>query len=150
MKKTLLLCLFALMSLTNVAWSQASKPALSAEQTVAALEQQWLKSQQTNNPELLAPLLAEKFISTDPDGKVVGKAETMVMARATKWTSIVYGDLKVSIFGNTAISTLSLKGKGTDDKGQPMDDYSRWTDTWVKMPSGQWLCVASHGSNIKK
>ena len=21
--------------------------------------------------------------------------------------------------------------------------------TWVKMPSGKWQCVASHGSNVK-
>ena len=32
------------------------------EQAVTAAENQWLKSQQTNNPELLAPLLADKVV----------------------------------------------------------------------------------------
>lgn len=43
-----------------------------------------------------------------------------------------------------------LKGKGTDGKGKPMDFTEQFTDTWVKMPKGQWQCVASHGTNIKK
>jgi ketosteroid isomerase-like protein len=30
-----------------------------------------------------------------------------------------------------------------------MDVHERFTDTWVKMPNGQWQCVASHGSPVK-
>jgi hypothetical protein len=43
------------------------------EKDVAALEQQWLQSQETNNPDLVAPLLADKFITTGSDGKVNNK-----------------------------------------------------------------------------
>lgn len=39
------------------------------EKAVAALEQQWLQSQKTNNPDLVAPLLADKFTNTGPDGE---------------------------------------------------------------------------------
>lgn len=39
-------------------------------QAIAAAEHQWLKSQQTNNVELLAPLLADKVVYTGDDGKV--------------------------------------------------------------------------------
>jgi hypothetical protein len=42
-----------------------------------------------------------------------------------------------------------FKGKGTDEKGKPLDLNERWTDTWVKMPSGKWQCVASQASSIK-
>jgi len=57
--------------------------------------------------------------------------------------------LKVSVFGDTAIATGGEKLKGTDPLGKPLDVNERWTDTWVKMPSGKWQCVASHQSPIK-
>jgi hypothetical protein len=47
---------------------------LLTEKAVAALEQQWLQSQETNNPDLIAPLLADKFIGTGADGKLTYRA----------------------------------------------------------------------------
>jgi len=29
---------------------------------------------------------------------------------------------------------------------KPFDETARWTDTWVKMPSGKWQCVADQDS----
>jgi len=148
MKRTWILCLIGLLSLGSAAWSQAQTTG-GTEKSVAALEQQWLKSQKTNNPDLVAPLLADKFISTGSDGKVTGKAETLATAKATKYDSAEYEDVKVTAFGTTAIATGGFKAKGTDASGKPLDVHERWTDTWVKMPNGQWQCVASHGSPVK-
>ena len=64
MKKTLV-CSLALLLLVTAAWSQSG-----TEKSVSTLEQQWLQSQQTNNVDLLAPLLADKFVNTSSDGKV--------------------------------------------------------------------------------
>ena len=144
MKKTLI-CLLGLLSLVTAAWSQTE----TAEKAVAAQEQQWLQAQKTNNPDLLAPLLAEKFINTSSDGKVTGKSETLADAKKTKWDSAEYDDLKVTVFGDTAIATGLFRGKGTES-GKPLDDHERWTDTWVKIPNGQWQCVASQVTPIKK
>ena len=148
MKRTWILCLIGLLSLGSAAWSQAQTTG-GTEKAVAALEQQWLQSQKTNNPDLVAPLLADKFISTGSDGKVTGKAETLATAKATKYDSAEYEDVKVTAFGATAIATGGFKAKGTDASGKPLDVHERWTDTWVKMPNGQWQCVASHGSPVK-
>jgi ketosteroid isomerase-like protein len=148
MKKTLMWCLIGLISLGNAARSQAQQ-AGATEKAVAALEEQWHQSQKANNPEQLIPLLADKFVSTEIDGKVNGKAETLARAKASKYESAEYSDMKVTVFGDTAIATGGFKGKGTDESGKPFDIYLRWTDTWVKMPSGKWQCVASHGSTIK-
>ena len=60
MKRSLIWCLVGSMSLVSAVWSQAMTSS-GTEQAVAALEQQWLKSQQTNNVDLLAPLLADTF-----------------------------------------------------------------------------------------
>ena len=146
MKRTLLCFLIGCVLLPGVASLQAQT---SGEKAVAALEQQWLQSQKTNNPDLVAPLIADKFVNTGLDGKVTGKAETLATAKATKYDSIEYEDVKVTLFGDTAIATGSSKAKGTDRNGKPLDEYVRWTDTWVKMPSGKWQCVASHGSALK-
>jgi len=148
MKRTWILCLIGLLSLGSAAWSQAQTTG-GTEKSVAALEQQWLKSQKTNNPDLVAPLLADKFISTGSDGKVTGKAETLATAKATKYDSAEYEDVKVTAFGTTAIATGGFKAKGTDASGKPLDTHERWTDTWVKMSNGKWQCVASHESPVK-
>jgi ketosteroid isomerase-like protein len=148
MKKFWILCLLGLLSFgsaTRLQSQQTGEP----EKAVAAQEQQWLESQKTNNPDLVAPLLADKFVNTSSDGKVTGKTETLATAKATKYVGAEYESLQVTIFGNTAIATGVFKAKGTDALGQPMDIRERWTDTWVKMPSGQWQCVASHQSPIK-
>jgi hypothetical protein len=149
MKKTLMWCLLCLFSLGSAAWSQDKHPGGGTEKAVAALEQRWLQSQKTNNPELFAPLLADKFVNTNSEGKVTGKAETLANAKATKYDSADYDDVKVTAFGDTAIATGSFKAKGTDASGKPLDVHERWTDTWMKMPNGQWQCIASHGSLVK-
>ena len=148
MKKIFMWCLSCLLLVGSAAWLQAQQTG-NTEKAVAALEQQWLQSQKTNNPDLVAPLLADKFVNTGSDGKVTGKAETLATAKATKYDSAEYEDVKVTAFGTTAIATGGFKAKGTDASGKPLDVHERWTDTWVKMPNGQWQCVASHGSPVK-
>jgi len=121
------------------------------EQAVTAAEQQWLKSQQTNNADLLAPLLADKVVETTEAGKVLsGKSAVLADAKAETWASAGYSDLKVTVFGRTAIATGTFSGKGTDAAGKPIDARVRFTDTWVKMADGKWLCVATQDSPAKK
>jgi uncharacterized protein (TIGR02246 family) len=125
-------------------------PAGADEQAVTAAEQQWLKAQQTNNAELLAPLLADKVVETSTDGKVfAGKDAVLADAKSDTWSSVDYTDLKVTVFGHTAIATGTFVGKGKDATGKALDERVRFTDTWVKM-DGKWLCVATHDSPLKK
>jgi hypothetical protein len=101
-------CLISLVSVGSAAWSQA-QTAGGTEKAVAALEQQWLQSQKTNNPDLVAPLLADKIVVTMSNGKVVNKAELLADAKATKYVSAEYEDVKVTVFGDTAIVTGASK-----------------------------------------
>lgn len=139
----------ALAMMLSGAAAQAA-PADVDEQAVTAAEQQWLKSQQTNNAELLAPLLAEKVVETLPDGRVfAGKDAVLADAKSSTWRSADYTDLKVTVFGHTAIATGTFVGKGKDATGKALDERVRFTDTWVKM-DGKWLCVATQDSPLKK
>ena len=145
MERTLICSLIGFVLLSSTASSQTQ----TTEKSVAALEQQWLKSQKTSNPDILAPLLADKFVNTGNDGKVSDKTQTLAIVKATKYDSAEYEDVKVTVFGDTAIATGRFRAKGTDESGKPFDENERWTDTWVKMPSGEWQCAASHSSPIK-
>jgi hypothetical protein len=142
-------CLLGLLSLSTAASSQVQPTSGGTATAVAALEKQWLQSQQTNNPDLVAPLLADKFVYTGGEGKLTNKAAMLADAKATKWESVDYKDLQITVFGTTAIATGVFVGKGIDASGKPVDDRSRFTDTWAKMPSGKWLCVASQDTPIK-
>ena len=144
MKRAWILCLASLFLLGSAAWSQDG-----SEKAVAGLEQKWLDSQKTNNPDMVAPVLSDKFVNTGSDGKVTSKAESLASAKATKYESVAYGDLKVTAFGGAAVATGDFKAKGTDPEGKPLDVHERFTDTWVKGPKGQWQCVASHQSTVK-
>lgn len=148
MKRVVPWCVLALVLLATATWSQAQKNA-GTEKAVADLEQQWLKSQQTNDVKLLEPLLADGFTNTSSEGKVSNRAEAIADAKATKYTSVDYLDIKVMVFGDTAIAIGNFRGKGTDPSGKPIDPNERFTDTWAKMANGKWQCVASHQSPIK-
>jgi ketosteroid isomerase-like protein len=144
MKKFSIGCLFVLLALGSAAWAQSG----GTEKAVAGLEQQWLQGQKTNNPDLVAPLLADKIVVTQSDGKVTDRSETLAIYKKTKWDSVDYTDVKVTVYGDAAIATGVYHGRGTDPAGKSFSSNERFTDTWVKMPSGKWQCVASHVSPV--
>jgi len=120
------------------------------EQAVVAAEHQWLESQKTNNTELLAPLLADKVLETNSRGKTfAGKAAVIADAKSDSWSSAEYQDLKVTVFDKTAIASGIFSGQAKDAAGKATQYRERFTDTWVKMANGKWLCVASHTSPLK-
>ena len=149
MKNSQVWCLLGLLSLAGAAVSQAQQTGGATEKAVMALEDQWLKSQKTNNPELAAPLLADKLINTGSDGKVKNRAQTLADAKASKFVSAENENVQVTVFGETAIATGLWVGKGTDEKGKPFDVRERWTDTWIKMSNGKWQCVATQSTTEK-
>jgi ketosteroid isomerase-like protein len=149
MKRILIGCLLGSVLFLGAAASQAQKSDATAK-AVERLEHQWMKSQQTNDPAPLDTLLADSFVGTSEAGKVENKAETIAEAKSTKYIEFSYVDLKVTAYGNAAIATGGSQGKETDASGKTSDINNRWTDTWVKMPSGKWQCVASHVSNVAK
>jgi hypothetical protein len=113
MKRLSKWCLIVFLSMMSAAWSQARMTG-GTEKAVAGLEQQWLRSQKTNNPDLVAPLLADKFISTGSDGKVSDKSGALADAKASKYESMEYEDVKVTVFGDTANRYLGKNAEWTE------------------------------------
>lgn len=143
-------CLLGFPALSNVTISRAEGSYGDVEKAIAALEKQWAQAETANNADLIAPLLADKFIITESEGQVMDRAAFLAEERSIQYSSSEIDDLKISVFGgDTAIARYVLRQKYTS-KGKAFDIHVRETDTWVKMPNGAWKCVASHGSTIKK
>src|SRR6266849_4407141 len=81
MKRTLVWCVVALLSLMVAAQAQ-DKMGGGTEQAIVALEQKWADAGKASNPDAIAPLLADKFVNTDSSGKVTGKVETLASSKA--------------------------------------------------------------------
>ena len=146
------LCEIALLltvGLISVPYSSSEKDA-ATQKTIAALEQQWAVAQRDGKFAAVAPLLADDFINTDTSGQTYGKGKLLSNLKGGKWEHNQIGDVKVAVYGDTAIATGTWSGKGIDGDGTKIDRYERWTDTWVKMASGKWQCVASQQTEVKR
>jgi hypothetical protein len=81
MKKTWMWCLVGLLSLGSAGRSLA-QGTRSTEEAVVRLEQQWFEARRSC--EQLAPLMADKVLITESDGKVTNKAEALESCKNTK------------------------------------------------------------------
>jgi ketosteroid isomerase-like protein len=135
-------CLFAAFAVAGNAQEKTAA-------AVKGLEAKWAEAMTSGNADQLEMILADKFVNTNSDGKVSDKKESITEMKSIKWSSAANDDIKVTVFGNTAIAVGVFNGKGTSSKGEAINIHERFTDTWMKMPSGKWQCIASHTSPIK-
>ena len=127
-----------------------SAPTSTTEKAISDLEYKWAEAQKIGNAEAVTPLLAESFINTDADGQTYGKAQLLSNLKGGKWEVNGISEVKVAAYGDAAVATGSWTGRGVDGDGTRIDRSERWTDTWVKMPSGAWQCVASQQTTTSK
>ncbi len=142
MKRTLMCVVLVLMAV-------AAQAQTGVEKAVASMEQQWAAAAKMANPDSVAPLLADNFVNLNSDGTMQNKAQTLATLKGGKWEINELSNIKVTVFGNTAIATGGWYGKGTSGSGKSVDTHEQWLDTWMKMPSGKWQCIASGSAPAK-
>jgi hypothetical protein len=114
------------------------------------LENDGVKADLAGDTAFYQKALAEDWTRGDSDGTLYTKAEVMKLmadAKDFKTNSEKLSELKVRVYGNTAVATY----KDTYDiqfKGEHRAHTIIATDTFVKMGSA-WKQVASHGSEAK-
>lgn len=113
------------------------------------LEQQWAAAQRDGKPDVVAPMLADDFITIGTDGKLTGKRELLAHLDRGDWEQNEISEVKVIVHGETAVATGLWTGKGMMGN-RKIDLHERWTDTWVKSATGQWQCLASQQTEIKQ
>ena len=113
---------------------------------ILALETSWNQAELHNDAHAVDLLLADDFVMTVADGYTMNKAQTLASVRDTSYRpdALQSDDMKVHMYGNTAVVTGSFLEKGKD-KGKAFERRGRFTDTWINL-NGEWRCAASHFS----
>jgi len=122
----------------------------SVERDIVKLENDWGTAWQKKDAAFLQKLFADEYLSTDNEGATYTKAQDLanVAALGTSVTSFALSDMKVHVYGDTAIVTGLNTTKQTL-KGKDTSGAYRFTDVFVKR-DGRWQVVATQGSLVAK
>jgi len=120
------------------------------EQLVMQIEQDMGAAIQKGDASPFERYIADTFVFTDSDGGVTDKTHLVsdIKSGDLKFESSKLDDLKVQVYGNTAVATYGTTDKG-NYKGKDISGQYRWTDVFVKR-KGQWQMVASQGTRLAK
>jgi ketosteroid isomerase-like protein len=144
------ICLLSLIPIAALG-AQARQPKAESDaavsQTLQGMEQTWLNAEKNHDAAAFEKLVADDWVAITPDGKTQTKAERAAEIKSSNVGSATLGNMKVRVFGDTAVVT------GTDDEtttqdGKETSGHYVWTDVFVKR-NGQWLAVASQTAQVK-
>jgi ketosteroid isomerase-like protein len=125
-------------------------PEVSVEQTLMQLERDWSQASLTKDIDTLNKIMADDWVNIDFQGKVVTKAQTIASLKsglpATQAAGL--GEMKVRVFGDSAIVTGSDTGK-SGSKGKEIIEKYLWTDVFVRR-NGRWQAVASQSTKVAR
>jgi ketosteroid isomerase-like protein len=144
-----LVCLVTVLWCFSASAQSGEMKSSTVESEIVALEQSWAAAQKANDPSAIAPLLADNYIEVLPDGSLMNKSQVLDDARKSKYQAIELSDLKIISFGDTAIVVGTFDAKHFDKDGKPLQDHERYVDTWRKMPSGKWQCIAEGNTILR-
>jgi len=150
MKNVLAIALLCLLSLSLAAAGQKTSKKGTVEDQIKEHEQNWAQATIKEGAAAVDQYEADDIIDTDPSGRVTDKAQDKIDLSSgdLKFQSIEVSDLKVHVYGNTAVAAGTSMTKGTY-KGQDISGKYRFTDTWVKR-NGKWQAVASQSTKIQQ
>ena len=144
MKKLMFVATLAVVCLLPV-WAQTA-----AEKELIKVENDWNTAGIKRDTKTLELIFAAEYNSTGYTGKTYTKAEDLKNTLDPKnvFTSGVLSELKVHIYGQTAVVTGVNTVKATYDGKDTSGDF-RFTDVFVKR-DGRWQCVATQGAKVAK
>lgn len=140
-----------------VAGQQSSMNAIGAERgptketlarEVLEVKHQYDEAQLKNDGAWFRRMFADDYMFVLPDSTVVTKEEFVkdLESRDLVWESVSGRDMRVRVYGNTAIVTGQFFGKGRY-KGTAVDEHQLFTSVWIRR-NGQWQAVSEHASNL--
>ena len=146
MKKQLFV--IAVMLLATCGWAVGDQATDEREltQLVKDLEAALVKTDMA----FLEKVLDQDYSHFRPHGNVENHAQYLEDRKTGQvvFDSLVADDIKVRVFGDTAIVTYRSTAKGKDQDGA-IDEQRRWTRVFVRK-NGQWKLVHGQGTTIQK
>ena len=143
------LLLFAAVSVAFAHTQRAKrKTKPNVEQVIRQLDHERIQAQIGADAAALNRLYADDFIGIGPSGAVRTKPQVLsdFTSGDLKFQSIITDDVRVRVYGDTAVET----GRSTmigQDKGKTVPRDNRFTRVWVKQ-AGRWRLVANHYSSL--
>jgi ketosteroid isomerase-like protein len=130
-------------SATTISAAPASE---NPEQVITRLEHEWVAAIVKKDADSIARLLADDFTGTTDD-QIYSKADAIEDVKTGTHESLELDNLKVRIFGDTAVVTMGQTEKSRHGDADFSGHYL-FTDVWAKK-NGSWIAVASHGSRFR-
>jgi ketosteroid isomerase-like protein len=120
----------------------------SVEQVIRQLDHERIQAQIGADAVALDRIYANDFIGIGPSGRVRTKPQVIsdFTSGDLKFQSITTDDVRVRVYGNTAVETGRSIMSG-QDKGKTVPPDNRFTRVWVKQ-QGRWRLVANHYSSL--
>jgi ketosteroid isomerase-like protein len=117
-------------------------------QEVLEVKHQYDEAQLKNDGEWFRRMFADDYIFVLPDSTVVTKEEFVkdLESRDLVWESVSGRDMKVRVYGDTAVVTGQFFGKGRY-KRNIVDERQMFTSVWIKR-NGQWQAISEHASSL--
>ncbi|PYY16925.1 MAG: hypothetical protein DMG60_13385 [Acidobacteria bacterium] len=124
--------------------STRSSDATNIVEKITQLEQERSKAQVQSDVSKLNQLLAPEFVEVNAAGQIRTKAENIEGHRngQTHWQAFDLNELKVKVYGNTAVVTGRLTRTGTF-AGRDLSGRSRYTRYYVNR-QGHWQAIFQH------
>ena len=118
---------------------------------LSRLEDVWAAGSAKKDGAAVGRLLAPRFLSMSDDGRVMDKATLIQEVNTDKETYVSASNsgYKVQVFGDTVIIVGTFAAVVKTAAGTETRRWA-WTDTWMKQPDGQWLCIASQSARLAK
>jgi ketosteroid isomerase-like protein len=140
----------ALIGVLAAAPQSQTEAANSVEQELIARELAWADATVKPDATTLPGFYAEEYLSTDQHGVITSKSQdvTNLTSGAYKAASIKLDDLKIHVYGDTAVVTGLAIVKATFN-GKDASGPERFTDVWVKR-EGRWQCAATQSTSVAK
>src|SRR5215470_4051181 len=119
----------------------------SVEEAIRKLDNERIQAQIHADATALDRIYAADFIGVGPSGRVRTKPQVIsdFTSGDLKFQSITTDDVRVRVYGNTAVETGRSTMNG-QDKGNAVPHDTRFTRVWVKQ-QGSWRLVANHYSS---
>ena len=128
------------------AWSQGGN----AEQQIKTLLDQTIAAQLKADTKFFEKIDADDYTTIRGDGSVLTKAQEIegFKSGVIKYEAADLKDVKVRVYGNTAITTVLLTISNIRN-GKPYSGTIRSTRLWVKQ-KGNWKCVANQATRVSQ
>jgi hypothetical protein len=144
MKRIALMLITLSLLVVPLAWSQGGN----AEQQIRKLADELRVAQLKADTNIVEKLYADDYAAIRGDGVVQTKAQEIESLKSGTLTyeKIDVQDLKIRVYGNTAVATNLIFSKGITN-GKPRNINIRSTRIWVKR-NGNWKSVAYQSTRV--